>query len=312
MKITATIIAYNEEKDIAGCIASAQQVCDEVIVIVDTKTTDSTAKIARAAGARVFHQEYLGDGPQKAWAVPHARHDWILSIDADERLDQDMVAYIRSINLNDDSVDAYAFRRRNFVGKHWIRAAGFYPDYVVRLYHRSRAGYLPRKAHSRVEAKKIHKVRAHLLHRTYENYSHWLERVNALSSRDAWAMYQKGKRPTKMAPVLHAFVAFLRKFFLKGGFLQGVDGLTVTLTTVLRAYFKYLKCIEMHEAAAVSPEVSEVSPQQDADNNPNEGGSIPRRRKVVTGRKKLLPSGKSEVKTKTSAPAKEYKKKTSL
>lgn len=304
MKISATIIAYNEEKDIAGCITSARQVCDEVIVIVDTKTTDATARVAKAAGARIFHQEYLGDGPQKAWAVPHARHDWILSIDADERLDEDMVAYIRSLDLDDDSVDAYAFRRKNFVGSHWIKAAGFYPDYVVRLYHRSRAGYLPRKAHSRVEAKKIRKVRAHLLHRTYENYSHWLERVNALSSRDAWAIYQKGKRPVKIAPVLHAFIAFVRKFFLKGGFLQGVDGFTVTLTTVLRAYFKYLKCIEMYEVAAATTKMSEVSPER-SDHNVKEGSSNVRSRKqAITGGKKQLSSGKFKVKRKPSAPAK--------
>lgn len=246
MPISATIIAYNEADNIADCIASVQQVCDEVLVVVDTKTTDNTAELAEAAGARIFHQDYLGDGPQKAVAVPHASNDWILSIDADERLDEDAVAAIRAIEL-DNSQDAYAVRRKNFVGDHWIKAAGFYPDYVIRLYHRDRAGYVPKKGHAYVKAEKIKQLPVHLIHTTYKDYSHWIERINALSSRDAWAMYEKGKRPSRIAPLVHALVAFIRKFFFKGGMFQGMDGITITMTTVFRAYFKYIKLLEMIE-----------------------------------------------------------------
>lgn len=247
MAITATIIAYNEADNITDCIASVQQVCDEVLVVVDTKTTDNTAELAEAAGARIFHQDYLGDGPQKAVAVPHASNDWILSIDADERLDEDAVAAIRSLTLDDNSQDAYAVRRKNFVGDHWIKAAGFYPDYVIRLYHRERAGYVPKKGHAYVRAERVKQLPVHLIHTTYNDYSHWIERINTLSSRDAWAMYEKGKRPSSIAPLFHASVAFIRKFIFKGGIFQGVDGLTVTLTTVFRTYFKYLKLLEMIE-----------------------------------------------------------------
>ncbi len=247
MPISATIIAYNEAHNISDCIASALQVCDEVLVVVDTKTTDDTAAQAEAAGARVMHQDYLGDGPQKAFAVPQASHDWILSIDADERLDADAVEAIRALPLNSDTQDAYALRRKNFVGGHWIKAAGFYPDYVIRLYHKDRAGYVPKKGHAYVEAERVERLPVHLIHTTYHDYSHWIERINALSSRDAWAMYEKGKRVTRMAPVFHATVAFVRKFFLKGGIFQGLDGMTVTLTTVFRTYFKYLKLLEMIE-----------------------------------------------------------------
>lgn len=246
MPITATIIAYNEADNITDCIASVKQVCDEVLVVVDTKTTDNTAELAEAAGARLFHQDYLGDGPQKAVAVPHASNDWILSIDADERLDEDAVAAIRALEL-DNSQDAYAVRRKNYVGDHWIKAAGFYPDYVIRLYHRDRAGYVPKKGHAYVKAERVKQLPVHLIHTTYNDYSHWIERINALSSRDAWAMYEKGKRPSKVAPLFHASVAFFRKFILKGGVFQGADGLTVTLTTVFRTYFKYLKLLEMIE-----------------------------------------------------------------
>lgn len=247
MKISATIIAYNEAHNIADCIASVQRVCDEVLVVVDTKTSDETAALAEQAGARVFHQEYLGDGPQKAFAVPQASYDWILSIDADERLDEDAVAAIASLKLEGGEFDGYALRRKNYVGRHWVKAAGFYPDYVIRLYDRRSAAYVPKKGHAYVEAERIRRLDAHLIHTTYHDYSHWIERLNALSSRDAWAMYEKGKRVGRAAPLLHATVAFIRKFIFKGGMLQGLDGLTVTMTTVFRTYFKYLKLLEMQE-----------------------------------------------------------------
>lgn len=245
MNISATIIALNESANIVECIRSVQQVADEVLVVVDTKTTDDTAELAREAGARVMHQDYLGDGPQKAVAVPEATHDWILSIDADERLDADCVAAIRALDLSADDVDGYAVRRRSYVGDHWISAAGFYPDYVVRLYHRDRAGYHPKQRHSYVEARHIKRLPVHLTHTTYDDLSHWVERINALSSRDAWAMYNSGKRASRFDPGLHALIAFFRKFFFKRGFLQGNDGLAVTLTAVFRTWLKYVKLREM-------------------------------------------------------------------
>jgi glycosyltransferase involved in cell wall biosynthesis len=244
-KITGIIITLNEEKNIKECISSIQKVCDEVIV-VDSLSSDNTVKIAEECGARVYHQKYLGDGPQKSFGVNYAKNDWILSLDADERLEDDLVEKISTLKLDNENI-AFAFRRRNFVGNHWIKAAGFYPDYVTRLYNRKTSGYLDKKAHSKVKAPIIKKIKAHITHYTYESYSHWLERLNWLSSRDAWAYFEKGKKPNKYRPFISALGAFFQKFIVKGGFLQGVDGLTVTLTTIVRAYMKYTKLNEMYE-----------------------------------------------------------------
>jgi glycosyltransferase involved in cell wall biosynthesis len=246
VNITGTIITLNEAKDIRDCIASLGQLCDEVIVI-DSESSDGTVELAREAGARVYVQRYLGDGPQKAFGVQYASHDWVFSLDADERLDADAVAAVRALDLAATGVDAYAFRRKNFVGRHWLKAAGFYPDRVTRLYHKGRAGYLPKKAHSSVAAKRLVELDAHLLHYTYRDYAHWVERINQLSTRDAWAMYERGERPAAYKPALHAVAAVIRKYLLKGGFLQGLDGATVTITTAFHAYMKYLKLIELHE-----------------------------------------------------------------
>ncbi|WP_287124500.1 glycosyltransferase family 2 protein [Chromohalobacter sp.] len=243
--LTGIVITLNEQANIADCVRSLRRVCDEVIV-VDSLSTDDTVAIAEAEGATVISQAYLGDGPQKAHGVPFARHDWILALDADERLDDDAVALIESLAL-DDPRTAYSFRRKNYVARHWIRAAGFYPDPVVRLYNRTTSGYLPKKAHSSVQAPRVEATSAHLRHFTYEDMSHWIRRIDTLSSRDAWAMKERGKRPSRLSPILHATNAMLRKLVFKGGLFQGMDGMTVAMTTAFHAYMKYAKLNELYE-----------------------------------------------------------------
>jgi hypothetical protein len=199
-------------------------------------------------------QKYLGDGPQKAFGVPYATNDWILSLDADERLDEDAVAAIQALDLRSAPYDAFAFRRKNFAGSHWVKAAGFYPDEVTRLYNKNRAGYLPKKGHSSVKAERTQALNAHIVHFTYDDYAHWVQRINQLSTRDAWAMYEKGIKPSRLAPAMHAFTALVRKYILKGGFMQGLDGATVTITTAFHAYMKYLKLLELYEKKGPPPE----------------------------------------------------------
>ncbi|MGQ4877942.1 glycosyltransferase family 2 protein [Billgrantia sp. LNSP4103-1] len=248
--ITGIVITLNESEHIAECISSLKLVCDEIIV-VDSLSQDDTAQIAEQMGARVILQQYLGDGPQKAFAVPEATNDWILALDADERLDNDAVGRIKELPLDDPSV-AYSFRRRNYCGPHWIKAAGFYPDEVVRLYNRKTSGYLAKKAHSSVQAPKYIPTDTHIRHLTYESLSHWIQRIDQLSTRDAWAMREKGIQPSASRPALHAMVALLRKLLLKGGLFQGSDGCTVAMTTAFHAYMKYAKLNELYEKEALN------------------------------------------------------------
>lgn len=248
-KITGTIITLNEARHITDCINSLLRVCDEIIV-VDSMSNDNTVELARKLGAKVFLQPYQGDGPQKIYTEQLATHDWVLNMDADERLDEDMVEYIKSLDLAESRYDSYGFRRKNFVGQHWIKAASFYPDDVVRLYNRTRTGYLPRKRHAYVEPKKVCRTGAHMLHFTYDDYADWIRRINVLSDIDARFMYEEGVRPGRWKPISRAFVAALRKFILKGGLFQGIDGFTVSLTTVFRTYMKYMKLQEIHDKQA--------------------------------------------------------------
>lgn len=241
--ITGLVITLNEADNIEGCLTSLAQVCAEVIV-VDSGSSDDTVRIAEQLGARVLHQPYLGDGPQKAFGVPYASHDWILALDADERLDEDAVDAISSMNFFDPGV-AFRFRRKNHVGQHWIKAAGFYPDSVTRLYNRTTSGYLDKKAHSSVHAPQHIETQAHIMHFTYRDLSDWITRINTLSTRDAWAMKKRGKKASVLRPVVHSLNALVRKLIFKGGIFQGYDGFLVAVTTAFHAYMKYAKLNEL-------------------------------------------------------------------
>ncbi len=144
--ITGTIISFNEEDHIQSCIASLLTVCAEVVV-VDSLSTDRTVELAIAAGTRVIPQTYLGEGPQRNLTEKHAAHDCILALDADERLDDELVAAIRAVPLTDPD-EAFAFNWKSYVGPRWIRGPGVYPDFVTRLYIRTRSSYGPKPAHA--------------------------------------------------------------------------------------------------------------------------------------------------------------------
>ena len=252
MKISGTIITFNEEDHIEAVIGSLQKVCDEIIV-VDSLSTDRTAEIAESLGAKVIMQKYLGEGKQRNVTEEHSSNDWILALDADERLDDEMVETIKSLSLDDPKI-GYEFNRKSYRGNHWMRGPGFYPDYLIRLYNKTEGGYEPRFGHAGVKTPAKRRVPGHIIHYTYDDISDWLARMNQVTSLDAQGMFEKGRPPSNIRPALSAFNAGFKKFILKGGIFRGIDGWTITLTSVFRTYMKYLKLNELHEQNAAPPE----------------------------------------------------------
>jgi glycosyltransferase involved in cell wall biosynthesis len=241
--ITATIITLNEESNIKACLESAFQVCDEAIV-VDSESADRTVEIARSMGARVYIQKYLGDGPQKDYGVQFAKSDWILSIDADERLDASAIASIRALDLTRTQCDGFAFKRKTFIGERWMKV--WYPDYVVRLYHKERARYRPVKGHSWVDAKRVERLKCDLLHYSYRDYGDLLCRIEKFASRGAAILHEQRRSVSILSPVTHALAAFVRKYCLKRGFLHGLDGLTISVVSAFGTYMKYVLLMEKY------------------------------------------------------------------
>ena len=188
--ITATIITLNEADTIQTCIKNVAQLCNEVIVL-DSYSKDNTTSLAKKLGAKVYFQSFLGDGLQKKKSAELSNNDWVLSIDADETLSKSAIEQIRSLDLKDSTI-GYALRRKNFLGKNWLK--GIYPDYKVRLYHRKYSHYDNRKIHSFVYCKKKKKLKADIIHPTFKDYSDWINKLNNFSTIESKYQYPLRKK----------------------------------------------------------------------------------------------------------------------
>jgi glycosyltransferase involved in cell wall biosynthesis len=244
MKITANIITLNEEKHIAEVIKSVQRVCDEVLV-VDSLSTDRTCEIAESLGAKVVKQAYLGDGPQKAFGAPLATNDWILSIDADERLDENAVEAIKNLDLDATSYDAFSFARKTFVGKNFIKL--WYPDRVTRLYNRQKCTFSTAGGHARVQTNNVKDLRADMLHYSYEDYAQMIKTSHKFITRGAKIAHEEGKRASAFDPFLHGVGALFKALILKGGAFHGINGWNVAVISAFSSYMKYALMLEMQE-----------------------------------------------------------------
>lgn len=244
MKITANIITLNEEKNIEAVIKSVQEVCDEVLVI-DSLSTDRTCEIAQSLGAKVIKQEYLGDGPQKAFGEPLAKYDWVLSIDADERLDLNAIEEIKKLDLENTLHDGFSFARKTYVGDNFIKL--WYPDRVTRLYNRNKCGYSKIKGHAKVEAKNICDLKADMLHYSYEDYVHMIRTTEKFIKRGAQISYDAGKRANSFDPFVHGLGALFKALVLKGGAFHGINGWNVAVISAYSSYMKYALMLEMQK-----------------------------------------------------------------
>jgi glycosyltransferase involved in cell wall biosynthesis len=236
MKISGTIITLNEAERIADCIKNLQQVCDEVVV-VDSESTDDTVHIAHSLGAKVVIQKYLGDGPQKHFSAEQASYDWILSIDADERLDDALIKTIQAIDFEDTPHDCFAINRKTFIGDRWAKV--WYPDVLVRLYNRKTAGFEKIMGHARVRGQNTKRISGHILHYSFHDYADLMQTTVKFAQRGANILETKNKRVGPLSPLLHSVSGFLRKFILKKGILHGGMGLTISITTAFGTYMKY-------------------------------------------------------------------------
>lgn len=243
-KITTIIITLNEEANIADCIASVKDVSDEIIV-VDSQSSDNTCEIARSLGARVIIQKYLGDGPQKAFAEPQAKNDWILSLDADERLDRNAIEAINSLALENANCDAYTLARKTFIGDNFIKL--WYPDRLVRLYNRNHAGYTKEIGHASVTAKIVKNLDGDILHYSYTDYPQMLNNIAKFAERGAKMLYEKKKYARFYDPMLHGTITFLKKLILKGGMFHGRHGWTVSVISGFNTYMKYAILLDLQE-----------------------------------------------------------------
>lgn len=246
MKISAVIITRNESRNIAACLDSVAW-CDERI-IVDWSSEDDTVVLARAAGATVIQTpDWPGFGLQKNRAIAACTGDWILSIDADERV---TVALRREIeaHLADGSGAALAVPRLSAFCGTFVRHAGWYPDYVTRVFRRGRGRFTDDLVHEHLQVDDpIVRLRQPLIHHSYRSYADVLRKIDSYSSAGAQQAFQRGKRSSIAAAAGHGLWAFVRTYLLKRGFLDGAAGFGVALMNAQASYYKYAKLVQLHE-----------------------------------------------------------------
>ncbi len=240
MKISATIITFNEQRNIARAIESLR-CCDEVVV-VDSGSVDRTVEIAERLGARVVEHPWEGFAQQKNVAARAASHDWIFSIDADESLSEALEAEIWQLKKAGPRYDAYTMPRlAQYLGR-WILHSGWYPDRKVRLYHRDKARWVGSYVHERVEVDgTIGHLKANLLHFTCDSLSQHLETMNRYTTLAAEQLVAEGVPIGWRQLLLDPPWTFFQTYFLKRGFLDGTEGLAIAYMAALYNFVKYAK-----------------------------------------------------------------------
>jgi glycosyltransferase involved in cell wall biosynthesis len=253
MKISATIITLNEEENIREALASVSW-ADEVLV-VDSGSTDKTCEFAEHAGARVIKKAWPGFAQQKQFAAEQSQYDWIFSLDADERVSdelRDSIGALRKLTDSERS-DGYRISRRSFYQGRWIKGGGWYPDRQLRLYRRSLGRWSPRHVHESVmmdPAARIEDLQGDILHYSVRDSAHHHRMIGErYAPLAALQMFEEGRRTSRLRIATAAPLGFIRSFVLKGGFRDGLAGLTIARFAGHHDFLKHLLLWEKQRGA---------------------------------------------------------------
>jgi glycosyltransferase involved in cell wall biosynthesis len=236
-KLSVTVITKNEAADIEEALKSVAW-ADE-LVVVDSMSGDVTAEKARALGARVDVREWPGYVAQKNHAAAMASHDWILSLDADERVTPPLAEEVKAALASDPSHSAYRMPRVTRHLGRWIRTTDWYPDYQVRLYDRRRAEWTGRRVHEAMSVRgSVGEFKGELWHYAYRDIADHLETIDRYTTYAAADMKEDGRTAGLLQLAGHPPLAFLRNYLLRGGVMDGAPGLIIS---AMNAYYVFLK-----------------------------------------------------------------------
>ena len=258
-KVSVTIITLNEADHIAAAIDSASW-ADE-IVVVDSGSTDDTVAIARSKGVRVETRAWSGYVDQKNFAHILASHDWIFSLDADERITPALAGEIHALLASEPPRKGYRVPRVAYHLGRWVRTTDFYPDYQARLYDRRSARWTGLYVHESVSVDGgSGQLVNELQHYSFRDLRDQLDRINHYTTLAARQMYERGHRTGPLGIVAHPPAAFLRNYLLRRGFLDGTVGLTISLMNSYSVFLKFAKLWELQNNSQLPTTNSQPPP----------------------------------------------------
>lgn len=248
IKISACIISYNEERKLEDCLKSLQTVVDEII-IVDSLSTDKTLEIAEKYTDKIYHQKFLGHIEQKNLAVSKATHQWVLSLDCDERLSPQLQHSIMEIKDRIDENDAYRMARKTYYVYRWLNHC-WYPDKKVRLFNKEKARWGGVNPHDKVvvESNSVKELPGDILHYSFDSISAHIQTLDKFTDIGAQELIKKGKKVTMLSPFTHATWTFLRMYLFRAGFLDGFAGFVASVLSFMHVFVKYSKVNFYHRS----------------------------------------------------------------
>lgn len=233
------VITRDAGAQLAACLDSVRFAAETLIV--DSGSQDDTVQIARARGARVIEQSWLGFGPQRRFAVDRAAHDWVLCLDADERVSPELASSIQT-TLREPRFAAFEMARRNRFFGRWLRHGEGYPDWTLRLFDRRHARWSDDAVHERVRADgEVGRLSGDLLHESAESLDAYLAKQNRYTTLQAQELHARGERFSVARMIGSPVVRFVRFYLLRAGFLDGAPGLVHIAIGCFASFSKYAK-----------------------------------------------------------------------
>jgi len=254
-KISACIISYNEENKIEDCLRSLKDIADE-IVLVDSNSTDRTLEIAKHYTDRIILQDFLGYIEQKNFALSHASHDWVISLDCDERLSPELREEILALKQHLDDADAYSMPRKTFYVYRWLNYC-WYPDVKLRLFNRNTAHWGGTNPHDHImldgdklRQPDIVRLKGDIYHYSFDSISDHLKTIDKFTEIGADELIRKGKSFNIFSPITHSSWIFIKTYLLKRGFMDGFAGLVVSVLSTMHVFIKYSKALIKRQQSA--------------------------------------------------------------
>lgn len=248
-KISVAIITFNEEANIAACIESVKEIADEIIV-VDSFSNDKTVEIAQLSGAKVIQNKFIGYTEQKNFALEKCACSFVLSLDADERLDEELIGTIKLQKEMGFTYDGYYLKRITFIGKRPVKNGSWYPDKKIRLFKKEVGIWKGKGVHESIilNSANTFTLNGNILHYSYQNIEELFEKTKRYSELAAKYLHAQNKNISGLGVYIKAFSRFFKHYFIKMGFLSGALGWQIGRQQYCEALWKYQMLKRLNKA----------------------------------------------------------------